>query len=338
MKLSDILKEYDKVLLDKDFTCRLTEDDDEDIIKALKCIYSHYGMGYLHQDLYDMDYFHEVLRSGRYVAAVAENRSGQVMGFGAIDAHPWFPGLMEMGGLVVNPIARGLGLGDMLDDCRIEVGRQRGIRGLFSTPIMPNPASQKLLSRHGFIPTGMYFHAGGPESLGGSGDGVHCMDCGFSVYIYDKDALHALHAPDECKEFITDIYNSVGLKYNFEKPTEKPLTDTVMDFNHETEQNLLEVKIIDIGQNFREKVDELPLDDEEVEAIMLLMGMTDPLCPECYEYLRGQGFIFTGCVPGGEDDLIVLEHLKKPVDRGFLAIEPDYERVLDLLYEINGVM
>ena len=80
------------------------------------------------------------------------------------------------------------------------------------------------------------------------------------------------------------------------------------------------------------------MDDDKVEAIMLLMGMTDPMCPECYEYLRAKEFVFTGCVPGGDDDMIVLEYLKKPVDRAFLAIEPDYERVLDMLYEINGEM
>jgi len=41
-------------------------------------------------------------------------------------------------------------------------------------------------------------------------------------------------------------------------------------------------------------------------------------------------------VPGGEQDLIVMEHLRHPIYRDFLHIEPDYERVLDLLYEVNG--
>ena len=336
MRHLDLLKDFDTELLDREFSCRLTTDEDEDIIKALKCIYSHYGPNYLHQDLYDIDYFHETLRNGRYLAAVAENKSGQVLGFGALDAHPWFPGLMEMGGLVVNPIARGLGLGDMLDDFRIVKGRDRGIMGLFSTPIMPNPASQKLLSRHGFIPTGMYFHAGGPESLGGSGDGIHCMDCGFSVYIYDVDTVHLLHAPDECKEFIADVYGEVGLKYSFAESIKKPESVTRLDLSPEPEQKLLEGKIENVGPDYRERIAELPLRDEEVEAIMLLLPMKDPMCPECYSYMREQGFIFAGCVPGGEDDLLVLEHLKKPVDRDFLAIEPDYERILDLLYEING--
>ena len=190
--LKDLNPKVITELTNREFTCRLVTDDQADIVKALECIYSHYKYDYLHQALYDVDYFKEILQGGRYVAAVAENRDGQVMGFGALDAHPWFDGLMEMGGLVVNPIARGLGLGDMLDDYRVEIGRTRGVRGLFATPVMPNPASQKLLSRHGYIPTGMYFHAGGPESLGASGDGFHPMDCGFSVYIYDKETEHVL--------------------------------------------------------------------------------------------------------------------------------------------------
>ena len=367
-------------LTNKEFTCRQVTEDRDDIIKALECIYSHYKFDYLHQALYDIEYFQEILRSGRYVAAVAENKDGQIMGFGALDAHPWFDGLMEMGGLVVNPIARGLGLGDMLDEYRIEVGAARGIRGLFATPVMPNPASQKLLSRHGYIPTGMYFHAGGPESLGASGDGFHPMDCGFSVYIYDKESEHLLYVPEEIKAFTEDIFEATGLKYRFEEAADEAKTGaggqtsqaaegtgdgsqasraampdthdstggaktsaaesacgTDIDFNHEVVSKLLETRVRNISPDFREKLAEIPYHEEgETQAFMLLMSMNDPLCPECYEYLRSEGFIFTGLVPGGEEDLIVMEYLKHPVYCSYLHIMPDYERILDMIAEING--
>ena len=331
-------------LTNREFACRLVTDDQEDIVKALECIYSHYKYDYLHQALYDIDYFKEILQGGRYVAAVAENRDGQVMGFGALDAHPWFDGLMEMGGLVVNPIARGLGLGDMLDDYRVEIGRTRGVRGLFATPVMPNPASQKLLSRHGYIPTGMYFHAGGPESLGASGDGFHPMDCGFSVYIYDKETEHVLYVPDEIKDFVCEISGDVGLNYRFAEVGEgcgaagEGVGGTDLDLNHEVVSKLLEVRIRNISPDFREKIDALPYFEEgsDTQALMMLMCMNESMCPECYEYLRSRGFIFSGLVPGGEQDLIVMEHLRHPIYRDFLHIEPDYERVLDMLYEVNG--
>lgn len=342
--LKDLNPKVITELTDRDFTCRLVTDDQEDIVKALECIYSHYKFDYLHQALYDVDYFKEILQGGRYVAAVAENKDGQVMGFGALDAHPWFDGLMEMGGLVVNPIARGLGLGDMLDDYRVEIGRTRGVRGLFATPVMPNPASQKLLSRHGYIPTGMYFHAGGPESLGASGDGFHPMDCGFSVYIYDKETEHVLYVPDEIKDFVRDIFGEVGLKYRFAEAGEggeiagEDAAGTDVDLNHEVVSKLLEVRVRNISPDFREKIDALPYFEEgsDTQALMMLLCMNEPMCPECYEYLRSCGFIFSGLVPGGEQDLIVMEHLRHPIYRDFLHIEPDYERVLDMLYEVNG--
>ncbi len=355
--LKDLNPKVITELTDREFTCRLVTDDREDIVKALECIYSHYKYDYLHQALYDVDYFKEILQSGRYVAAVAENRDGQVMGFGALDAHPWFDGLMEMGGLVVNPIARGLGLGDMLDDYRVEIGRTRGVRGLFATPVMPNPASQKLLTRHGYIPTGMYFHAGGPESLGAFGDGFHPMDCGFSVYIYDKETEHVLYAHDEIKDFVKDIFGEVGLNYRFAEAgvgcegvasgtagavgagdAAGTASGTDVDLNHEVASKLLEVRLRNISPDFREKIDALPYFDEgsETVALMMLMCMNEPMCPACYEYLRSRGFIFSGLVPGGEQDLIVMEHLRHPIYRDFLHIEPDYERVLDMLYEVNG--
>jgi hypothetical protein len=230
----------------------------------------------------------------------------------------------------------------MLDDYRVEIGRTRGVRGLFATPVMPNPASQKLLTRHGYIPTGMYFHAGGPESLGASGDGFHPMDCGFSVYIYDKETEHVLYAPEEIKDFVRDIFGEVGLKYRFAEAGEAcdaySEAGTDVDLNHEVASKLLEVRVRNISPDFKEKIDALPYFDEgsDTQALMMLMCMNEPMCPECYEYLRSRGFIFSGLVPGGEQDLIVMEHLRHPIYRDFLHIESDYERVLNLLYEVNG--
>lgn len=327
-------------LLDTDFTCRLVQDNDEDIIKALNCIYSHYKYDYLHQALYDIDYFKDVIKSGRFIAAVAENKHGQIAGFGSDDAHPWFPGLMEMGGLIVHPIARGKGIGDMLDDFRIEAGRKKDIRGLFSTPIMPNPASQKLLSRHGFIATGMYFHAGGPDSLGASGDGVHPMDCGFGVYIYDKESLHRIHAPEALKGFLKDVMDTVGINYVFAEPEATAHSETKIYFNHEVPSKLLETRIDGIGPDFRDVIEALPYhdeDDTDIQAIMMLISLNDPCCPALYEYLRSVGFIFAGSVPGGSEDLIVMEHLKHPIYRDYMMIQPDYEAILDKVLEINGL-
>ena len=74
-----------------------------------------------------------------------------------------------------------------------------------------------------------------------------------------------------------------------------------------------------------------------MEALMMLVEMTDPLCPEYYEYLKGQGFIFTGCVPGGTNDLMIMQHLRHPIYKDFIMIEPDYKRVMDRVLEINGL-
>ena len=45
MRRAELTNEI-KELLDRDFSCRLVENTDEDIIKALNCIYSHYGYNY----------------------------------------------------------------------------------------------------------------------------------------------------------------------------------------------------------------------------------------------------------------------------------------------------
>ena len=64
--------------------------------------------------------------------------------------------------------------------------------------------------------------------------------------------------------------------------------------------------------------------------------MNDPLCQECYEYCRERGFIFTGCVPGGDMDLLIVQYLKYTIDRDYIQAEPNYAEIIDRLYEING--
>ena len=47
--LKDLNPKVITELTNREFTCRLVTDDQEDIVKALECIYSHYKYDYLHQ-------------------------------------------------------------------------------------------------------------------------------------------------------------------------------------------------------------------------------------------------------------------------------------------------
>ena len=57
----------DEELLDDTLTVSPVRTDDEDINEAIRCLYAAYGYEYLHQALYQVEHFREVLLDGSFV-------------------------------------------------------------------------------------------------------------------------------------------------------------------------------------------------------------------------------------------------------------------------------
>ena len=154
-----------------------------------------------------------------------------------------------------------------------------------------------------------------------------------------SDKAPTVEAPEEIKEFLKDVMDEVGIIYEFKESPGFRADKTGIDFNHEVPSKLLETRILGIGPDFPEVIERLPYheDDTDIQALMMLISLNDPGCPELYQYLRSHGFIFAGSVPGGEEDLIVMEHLKHPIYKDFIKIQPDYEAIMSKVLKINGL-
>ena len=134
-------------MLDTDVTFHLTSDSDEDIIRAIQCIYAVYGYNYIHQQFYHIDIFKKQLQSEKYISLLAENKHHQALGHIAAEEHDWLSGIMELCNLVVKPCARGLNLAGRLEKEIIKIANQKHIVGLYGMPVMFHPISQKLLDK-----------------------------------------------------------------------------------------------------------------------------------------------------------------------------------------------
>lgn len=336
-----VIAEKEEEWKNTDFVCRPTVDQDEDIVHAIQCIYTSYGYNYIHQELYNVDIFRKMLQSGRYISVLAENEFHQIAGHIAIEEHNWFPGIMEVCNLVVKPSARGQNISDTLVESVVSLGAERNLNGLYSMPAMFHPVSQRLATQNGFYPCGMYFHLLGASVAGEYGDGSSRLSAAFSVHLYDKKTIHFLYLPEECAAFVENVFEKEELCYALKAGHMDPSVKTSLSYNYETLSRRLEVKIDQAGIDMEEVLKDLLTREESemVEVIMVYQNVNDPGCPACYRFLRECGLIFTGCLPGSRtNDYILLQHLRgRTLEKSRLVAEPDYQEMLDRLYEINGI-
>ncbi len=333
----------EEALLDTNFTCRLTTDSDEDIIRVIQCIYTAYGYNYLHQELYRTDVFKSMLHGGGYLSVLVENEHHQVVGHIALEEHAWFPGIMEACNLVVKPMARGNDLASVLVRDLLERGERRNLRGIYGMPVMFHPISQILLGKHGFTPCGMYFHILPGEAIKGRKIDSGRVDTAFCVHVYDKTTPHPLYLPSECAAFIQDVFQKEQLSFSLSGGEESvpASTSTSVSYKVDTVSKLLEVKVDAIGADLSARLNNPPFEKDlaVVEVITVYLNMNDPCCPVGYRTLKELGFIFCGCLPGSSaHDYAIMQHLREqPVVKENIVAQPDYAEMLNKLYAINGL-
>lgn len=335
------MMEKEEVWKDHDFKYRPTIDQDEDIVKAIRCIYTSYGFNYIHQELYNVDIFKDMLKSGRYISVLAENTAQQVAGHIAIEEHKWFPGIMEVCNLVVKPSVRGKNISNHLVESVINLGQERHLSGLYSMPAMFHPISQKLSTENGFYPCGMYFHLLGDNVAGEYKGRSSRLSAAFSVHVYDMTTAHVLYLPEECSEFVIDVFEKQKINHTSRTAVPELSGKTSLSYTLDTLSRRLEIKIDAAGADLEESLQNLLFREksEMIEVVMVYLNMNDPGCPPCYTFLRNLGLIFTGCLPGSKsNDYLLLQHLKgRPIAKEKIVAEPDYQRMLDSLYRINGI-
>lgn len=335
------MMEKEEVWKDHDFKYRPTIDQDEDIVKAIRCIYTSYGFNYIHQELYNVDIFKDMLKSGRYISVLAENTAQQVAGHIAIEEHKWFPGIMEVCNLVVKPSVRGKNISNRLVESVINLGQERHLNGLYSMPAMFHPISQKLSTENGFYPCGMYFHLLGDNVAGEYKGRSSRLSAAFSVHVYDMTTAHLLYLPEECSEFVIDVFEKQKINHTTRTAVPELSGKTSLSYTLDTLSRRLEIKIDAAGADLEESLQNLLFREksEMIEVVMVYLNMNDPGCPPCYRFLRNLGLIFTGCLPGSKsNDYLLLQHLKgRPIAKEKIVAEPDYQRMLDSLYRINGI-
>lgn len=331
----------EEVLEDSEVSCRRTQPDPEDIIEAIRCLYEVYRYEYVHQELYHTEQFMKMLKSGKYVSILAENAHHQVLGHMALQEHDWFPGLREMCNLVVKPMARGLGLSNLLSDEGVNIAIQEDAGNLYGMPVLYHPISQKLLDNAGFIPCGVYASIMDMSAIKGHEDDNRRADVAVCIRWIGQPTARVLYLPKECAEFVQGVFDAADVP--FERGVGKGAAHEAASVSHciDAVNRTLSVKIDAIGPDLYERLESWQLKNDlaDLKTATVYLNAREPEAPECYRYFREKGFSFTGCLPGGaQGDYLLLQRLEgHAFERDSVVLLPNYENMVNRLYQINSI-
>lgn len=335
----DFPEQEDETLLDTQFSIAPVQMDEQDVNEAIRCLYAVYGYEYLHQALYHVDHFRDVLTDGSFVASLVRNGHGQVLAMGALAWDADFPGLYEVSALATKPFARRQGVANRLVSHLLERMETLDANGIYACPVAYHTATQKICTASGMTPSGFMLHGFPPTSVGSFRDGDRRLDYAVCVHIRSSEQEHILYLPEEARALSVEIMEAEHLRYRLAVP-DGFAPETRVSYAVDTFTSTTYITIDAAAEDFVSRIESI-LSDKAVsgcELLALFLNIEQPGAPAAYATLRERGFLFTGCFPGSNNGVYLnMEHLMGiPFERDKIQVTPEYGALLDRLLEING--
>lgn len=283
----------------------------EDIIEAIRCIYSEYGYSYSYERLYYVDSFKQLIEEKEIMSFLAVNEHGQIAGHFALTFSEQYKNMPEISNAVIRKEFRGLGLLARFIDYCIKIAKEQNFRALMGQPVAFHPMSQKALLKAGFTATSLLMSYIGSDLESEYNKNDERLDLCACVRIIDSNAYSKIYAPRELECWLHKIYDRLGWQYDF--CDDFKLADST-EINIENQDALKITKIM-----LSEAADDLESILQEAihntvrkknEMIELVISMNSPSCDYGYQIAKKCDFVVAGVIPGGENgDYLMMQML-----------------------------
>ena len=282
----------------------------EDVIEAIRCIYSEYGYSYSYERLYYVDSFMQLIKSGELMSFLAVNDHGQTAGHFALAFSDLYKNMPEVSTVVIKKEFRGLGLFSKFMEYSEALGKEKGFRALMGQPVTYHPMSQKAFLRAGYTATSLLMSYINTEVESEYNKGER-LGLSASVKMLDPEAYSLVYPHPDLSGFVDKIYGRLGIKY-------KMMADGGAEENTEMSvetNSVLKMSRIIVGKAGEDMEGSLrqALKDiikQKSEMAELIIKLNEPSCPYAYEVAKKCDFAFSGIIPGGENgDYIIMQHL-----------------------------
>jgi len=310
----------------------------EDVIEAIRCIYSEYGYSYSYERLYYVDTFMKLIQSGEVRSFLAVNDHGQTAGHFILAFSEIFKGVPEISTVVTRKEFRGLGLFAKFMNYCIELGEKCGYKALMGQPVAFHPMSQKAFLKAGFTATAVILEYISSDVESEYNKENKRLDLFSSIKILDKDAYSLIYPPEELCGFVNNIYNKLGWKYDIK--TENSLTEfTQYIVENNNSLKISKLRLLRAGKDC-EMILTKTINDmlyKKNEMLEFLISLSDPSCSYAYEIAKKKGFVFSGILPGGEVDYLLMQMVVgKECSYDHLISIGDFEELKNDIIAINN--
>jgi len=332
------LPKSDEKLLDEEFDFRRVVNSDEDVLKAVTCLYDTYGYDYYHQHLYSVEGFRKYMNNGRYVPIIAENKHGQAMCYCALDENEWFLGVPEFSNLVTKPLARGKGLASKIFVESEKIAQEMNYEGIHVSAVAYHPYTQKMCNKLGYTPSAIEYSLN-PKGTGGY-DEDRRLDCVIGVKIFNKKRKHDLYIGKECNDMFKMIFDNEHLNYEIHNETIDTDCEDIITYGVDSDTSNCFLKIDECSNNVSQELTTI-LKKEEVkncDVVTVNLNMNNPSCIKGYKALRQAGFICVGCIPGClNGDYMLLQAFKVQPEYEKIVVEDNYRQLVEEVYKLNDI-
>lgn len=311
---------------------------EQDVLEAIRCIYSEYGYTYSYQKFYYIDSFMNAIKKKEIMSFLAVNEHGQTAGHFALVFSDSLKNMPEISTVVTRKEFRGLGLFAKFMDYCMELGKEHNFRAFMGQPVAFHPMSQKAFIKSGFTASALLLSYIDADIESEYNKNKQRLDLFSSIKILDNSACSVIYPPKDLFYFIDKIFKNANYNYRIGGVSMQG-KETQITVN--TNRHLKMTRIIlSSADEFFEKVLRETVKDSiknKNDMIELMISLNEPSCEYAYEIAKKCKFRLSGILPGSEtaDYIIMQLLLSSDYHYDHLVTVGDYEELTKDIIELN---
>jgi serine/threonine-protein kinase RsbW len=259
-------------------------------------------------------------KRGELISSVAVNEeTNEIMSHAAIEVTEGTD-LVELGVAFTKPQFRHQGCFNNICDFLMDEAKREGIKGVYATAVTIHPFSQKAILKNNFKESGILVGLAPASTFKESLE--HGQQRESMIILFrpiEQLPEQILYAPTHHKEILQKIYNNIGVAVKWQQqPDVSELSGKHAAIEVKVHGPMEEADIY-VNEYGSDVVDEVhhrlrELIREKIEAIYLHLDLRDPLTAHFTKEFEKIGFFFSGVLPCGLRQNLILQVIDADVD------------------------
>ena len=311
---------------------------DRQVLEAMSfCMGEEFGQTYSDPRVYDVDALVHMVKTGRLITCAAIREDGDPVAVISVKECPPFQGVGDLSMHVVRQPYRGFGVGTPLVQFIMDLPETKALSSVISHSATYHSISQHESYRVGLRPCGALYSFHINALLQHSFQKVGAKQS-FLIAAKAEKKRHAglIFPPPEHRDFILDVYRSLGVDCTVGEAPLPPSGPTVLRLQEDALHQLLVGKLDRCGPDLAQLAEgylNLRESGSPLRTATLFLNLQDPAAPFGYQLLTGLGFRFSGLHPlCGEGEYLILHHpLEVQVPFPEFRVDDKYLPVFDYL-------